>query len=792
MFAALSVIMVSVFGFEVFAAVIINLTIDGRVRYYSSEIGAKIWGTTTYNEGGSSYGDSSYLPITGSGTYENNVYYILGAENSYSNITASINEMQIEHSNDEIEILIFIKNIGDRYILPNIEAVSEHEESLDVTTTYYYFDISETGQSDPLTIKENSATASAFTTSIRSEITNNHYSVWASNSSIDNNDVMCAKLSVKISSLSSGDVNTAFYIFISFMADVQYASNNILSVYQTQDVDDPAWTKFGYNATLTAQATKVEENSLSNLYTYLRDADILGNANVSRGTDDYLTAPVYEDIDIVNVDINTGEIVGKLSDVEYEFEWFGREISLEAGTTLASGRTLVTDENFTVDVYTYFPTMYIRRWVVGGNQWISISNETFIGAVEVPEFYTATCEATIFNPDKTVAHNTYGIIPRSYMFNRGLFTAEAVAHVQNNYGYGTYTGSTSDANQPTFMSFASNLTQAWAASALDPQYKTFSGVQGENWKACILNLLYLVKYANNNSQVTIGQGNVYSYTAYAKSGVTVKNIYGTNIATNSGNKGNLEAAIGSGTIGVYNLSQKNTATYDSSNNYKLSDTGYNAAGMNYGYNSTYTKGNDIQGLYTQQFLIYCDGEKTKILDGYVGSNGYTSVFCLGVCNPWGNIWKWVFGAAALYDGTNHWAYINFNNYDYQNTSTSWYLDTNSSGFATNNTMLLNRNYVRLSYNLPKSNDFFRYFGTSIVSTTPLEMLIGLPSRQASKGTETTGLCDYFYQSATTASVFAIARGGAARNDLKAGLLYFAVDNPATYKETRFGFRAALF
>ncbi|MCR5553200.1 MAG: hypothetical protein K6F08_00415 [bacterium] len=788
----MSVLIVTIFGTEVFAAVIMNFTLTGTVQYYATEISADIWATKAYNPLGVQ-GNSSYLTITGGsgGTFSDGIYSITGAATSYDNILANAGTALFSDPTDELEMYVFIKNNGDRNILPGITVDCSEEENVDINFSYYYFDVSVSGQINPYTTKSSSASATAFISTIETEITNNNYSAWQLNSSIDYSDVLCIRILVTIGSAATGDVNSTFSIHIGFMADVQYTSNNILSVYQTLNSSDPAWTKYGYNAMLTATATKVEDNSLSNLYTYLRDADSDGNANITFGQDDYAAfAPVYKDIDIVNVDIATGEIIGKLSDLDYEFEWFGREITLEEGTELASGRVLTADETFEVDVYTYYPTMYVRRWVVGDRQWLSVSDEEFVGSVEVPEFYTATFESTIFNPDYSVATNSYGIIARSYVTERCPVSGESVAYMQSHYNYGTYTGSTASATQDFFLQLTSNLTQAWANSGLASQYRTVAGAQGENWVSFIPNLLYIIKYGNNNLQSLVGKGNVETYDAYKNK--KIRDYNGTQVSVGSAANAYIESTIGSGSIGVRNSGQANTATYDSANHYKMSDTGYNAGGINYGYNSLYTNENDKQGLYTHQFLTYSNGERRYLLDGYVGSDGYTSVFCLGQCNPWGNIWKWIFGVAVLYDGSNVNAYVNFDNYDYSSPTTSWQTANATTGYVANNNELLNtRNYSKLSYYLFKSNNYARYLGTSLISNNPLEMLVGIHTKASSTGTEISGLCDYFYYGTATNQIYGLAKGGAVNNTVRAGPFYLSCDQNLANSQPRFTFRMML-
>lgn len=793
MFSILSVVIVALFSFEVLAAVFINVSISGEVEYFATEIGAKIWGVQHHVHDYSTEG-IGYLSLSGAGAANDNVYEITGSEQSYTGIRASVGTTSFSGADDKLYFYVFFKNTGDRYIIPNVETSINNADDLTITTEYFYFDISEQDQIDPLAVKVSSSDVSDFLSSVETEITASHYSQWSSTSSIDSSDVWCARFTIGLSPSAGGSVESSFDIYISFMADVQYVSNDILSIYQVNNSSSPEWTKMGINATLNAEATKVSTNSLSNLYTFLNDADEEGNANITFGVDDYhLRAPVYKDIDLVNVDVATGEIIGKLSDVGYDFEWYGREITLPAGTELASGRLLETEENHVVDVYTYYPTMYIRRWVVGEKTWISVSDKDFVGAVEIPEYYTATFESTIFNPDGTLANDeTYGIYTRSYVYDRVPTAKGSATHLKNRYNY--QTGSVSlptNTTQEQFLTWATNLTKIWEASSVSSSYKRAIGCQGENWKSYIFNLLYLVKYADNNAQSQIGKGNSFSHVAYT-SNATLTDANGNTFKT-SGDVQYYESMIGSGTIGVYNNQQKGTATYDAENNYKLSATGYNAAGFNYGYNSTYTFEDHRQGLFTNQFLTYSDGETRYINDGYVGSDGYTSVFCLGLCNPWGNIWEYIGGSAVLYDGRNLWAFINFEDYDYHNASTSWCVTNNSgSDFTAKSEDLIARGYHKLTYTLPKTNTYFKYFGTSVVMDGQIEMmLIGFPTSASDTATDSTGTCDYYYCKTSTSNIYSVTKGGTTNNDVKGGPFYYAVDNDLSHCGARWGYRTAL-
>ncbi len=796
-FSLFCVAIVSLFAIEIFAAVYLSIRVSGNIQYRATEIGANIWGTKQWNENGSA-GTPNYLTFSGTGKFENDIYSVRGEENSYSNITATVGTTVFSSANDSVEFYLFIKNTGDRYIVPNVSVSASQQDFVTTETSLYYFDIS-LGHTDLLASKKSSSSATEFLNIVKSEITANKFSTFSVNSSMDNKDIFLAKVVIKLTEAAvengSVQVNSTFNINIGFMADVQYDSNDILSVFQEQNQSTVSWTKYGYNSTLAANATKIEENNMQNLELYLKQADANGNANVTVRRDDYHNAIVYKDIDLVNVDIATGELVGWLSDPNYKFEWYGREITLPAGTTLASGRTLVSQETFTVDVYTKYPTMYVRRWVVGNEQWLSISDKSFLGSVKINEYYTATFEATIFNPDKSIATNDYGIITRSYVYDYTPLTEGSVNYLQTYYKFKTVdqNGNPVDATiSPTLaqmVEWANNLTLNWQNSGLDASYRKAKGVQGENWTAYVYNILYLVKYASNNSQDMVGYGNSSSNFVYSIGTAGTTTLTGDVLQTVYNNQYAMYEAIkGSGTIGVCNIGRAGTATYDE--HFKMSATGYNKAGFNYGYNSEYTFGSDKTGLYANQFLTYNKGTKRVLLDGYVGSQGYTSVMCLGMCNVWGNVRTWLCGNSVLSNGTELFAYTNFDNYDA--VSGNYVLTSSAEAFEIKEALLTSKGYSKMSYNLPTENGYYYYLGTSsVVSESGIESLVGLPIKGSSKGNNSTGLCDnYINGGILTDRSFGILRSGSADEVFSIGTFYFCVMRmDATDIKT--GFRTAL-
>ncbi len=837
------VILAAILVVEVYAATYINFNIDGNVTYYSTEIGAKIWGATAVGTGDTVSDYSSAKPMTVTSGYvgqtetnaqTGNVYCLNGNEDSFSSIYGTIGDNTLG-SNQFLYIYIFIKNDGDRVVIPNINMTMT---GFTVTEESVFFDVSATENNDPYAIK-NSATGMSYLATISSKmqsgITDGTVGSFTANSSLDYEDVYVKRY--KVVPIAGQEGNQSIEIKMSFMADVNYNATNVLSVYQDIGGNSSAWEKYGYNATLDAEATKIEDNSLSSLANKLDT-----NTAVTSIVDDYYNTVVYQDIDLVNIDVQTGEPIIRLSEDPGNFEWFGGCAVVYDGM-LASGRELISGEpySFKVDVYTYYPGFYIRRWQVGNRQWISISDEEFAGSVYIPETYVATFESTIFEPwvdgdfdtgygyvyqyylyddgfggylksndnfvtgtsdviymddgyggddmyyikdiAYQVASNDYGIIPRSFVYNESPITYGSANYQMTNYYYLDNTGSNSEAFDPNatptqakFLEWSSNLTKAWndANMTSEPGYLPNARIsQGQNYTAYVYNWLYLIKYASNDSQAMVGYGNTDSYQLY-NSATTISTPNGSVAIGGSANgaTNRYESQIGSGTIGVYD----STKTINSS--YAKGNTGI-AYGYEYTDKSVYTgvEGYGVRkGIYAHQFLTKSVNGKTVLLDGYVGSDKYTSVFCLGQCNVWGNTWKWVFGnviaGESTNDGVNACLYTSFENYDY-NTK-NWYTSRTYANEQTLSTAPYN--YSKMTYNLPMSNTRYSYLGLSEPTGNTYSTLVGLPI--ADNNTYSL-LSDYFnlgkdeepYRKLLESS-FGVYKGGHTNNSHGAGIFMF--------------------
>lgn len=426
------------------------------------------------------------------------------------------------------------------------------------------------------------------------------------------------------------------------VAGTIYSSNEILSIYR--DKGDTKYTKYGVNATLKSETQNIESSSLLDLLYYLENSDPNGNAGIKRVRDDYFEAPIYKDIEIVNIDVETGELVGSLKDINYNFEWFGREITLKEGTTLLSGRTLTGDETFTVDVYTKFPSLYALRYLEGEREWISISPKPFKNAKLYDEFYLATFESTIFNPDGSVAKNRLGVIPRSYLYTFTPFFEGSSTYLSEYYNF-EYT------KEVKSSKLLFNLYTSWQNSVRVGDFKYATMPKGQDFSRIIYNILYLVKYLDPVS-TNVLEGVTKTKAAYENTILPTPS--GREVGENVKNYSLFEGAKGGGNIAVHSDFDKNRGVY---NNRYLTSTGYDAAGMNYGYNVDKTF-NGKKGIYEVQFLTYNDGEKNLFYDGFVGTNGYTGFFMLGVANPWGNLFEEIEGISVDTHNTTNLVFEN--------------------------------------------------------------------------------------------------------------------------------------
>ena len=195
------------------------------------------------------------------------------------------------------------------------------------------------------------------------------------------------------------------------------------------------------------------------------------------------------------------------------------------------------------------------------------------------------------------------------------------------------------------------------------------------------------------------------------------------------------------------------------------------------------------------------------------------MFCLGLCNPWGNVWTWVFGASVISTGGDTPSvemYIKASNAtdgslqfdDYNHSATTGdsgnYVTSSGSGYSTNKTYLTSRGYVQVGssstievnenadFDLPESGDYYTYFGVAQTDeTNRILSLIGMPSGTAT-ASESSGFTDFYYVNTSDAYRYGVFVGSCADATTRAGAFSFAVSYNLAHPSVDVGFRPALF
>ncbi|MBR7090992.1 MAG: hypothetical protein IKC79_00895, partial [Clostridia bacterium] len=124
---------------------------------------------------------------------EDGIYNENGNALEFTNITATVNAT-FTSSEDTISIYVFIKNTGDRYIIPYI-SLSYDTVHLSVTQSAYFFD-SSAGNIDPVALKSSGTTATNLINNVNSA-TKSEFPV---NAYIDNLDTYMLVLTFGVAS----------------------------------------------------------------------------------------------------------------------------------------------------------------------------------------------------------------------------------------------------------------------------------------------------------------------------------------------------------------------------------------------------------------------------------------------------------------------------------------------------------------------------------------------------------------------------------------------------------------
>ena len=191
----------------------------------------------------------------------------------------------------------------------------------------------------------------------------------------------------------------------------------------------------------------------------------------------------------------------------------------------------------------------------------------------------------------------------------------------------------------------------------------------------------------------------------------------------------------------------------------------------------------------------------------MGSNSYTSVICLGVADPWANMFTWVFGMAVLNNTDdpnrgegeaviNIYAMTENYNYNTNNWLTSEYSGTGVESYGTKISALNSAGYRKLGYNLPTAEGFYSTLGITNSTTQEnlKDTLIGLPSAESRTVAGTQGLCDIYAVSSNNKEsqyIFGVIRGKNNDHDNWAGPFSISIVYSLDTSGRSFGLRTTL-
>ena len=360
----------------------------------------------------------------------------------------------------------------------------------------------------------------------------------------------------------------------------------------------------------------------------------------------------------------------------------------------------IGDVNFKFDgtngeVMTYIPPFYWKRWQDSSYEYIQISNNYFDGASFSEGFYV------------------------------GRYTTSS--------GHHSYSGVASLVN--------TNITT----------FRTNAKAKGTGWGQMdyhyfLLQMLYLVEYADNNSQAKLGNGiSSVRYVATDTATVAETSVNRIIIATdNSAYEVGTYINIGTSQGGTQVASMRKITS---------KETVTDGTAINFdGTSVNIAVGNVLWG--GQQLLGECDSLGMK--SGTLNDSGRHAMIYRGIENLFGNIFQFM-------DGLNikdNVAYICYDQDEYTvNKFTS--------------------PYEQIGYTNATSNNYAKQMGYD--SGHPL---VGLPVAVQSNAT-TTYYCDYYYQNTGDR----IARvGGDFSGGANAGVFYWLLNNPSGDTYISFGSR----
>lgn len=315
------------------------------------------------------------------------------------------------------------------------------------------------------------------------------------------------------------------------------------------------------------------------------------------------------------------------------------------------------------EIMTYIPEFYYKRYVENDYEYIKISSVAVDGFNKSPAFSIARYESSY---DGTKLHSRSGTYPE---VNRNITSFRTLSKEVGD-GFGQ----------------------------LDYRY-------------CILQLLYLVEYANFNSQSILGKGATYLRVSDSDKALIAEN--GVNriiLSTSNANNFIVGQQVSIGTSSAWNWSVAKNRTITAIEDYSSG----NITGK-----AIYFDGDPVNIAVNN--VLWTTGQKSGQLNslgmksGCLNNDGKHCIIYRGIENLFGNIWKFV-------DGLNIKDYIAYICYEPDSYSVDTFTEP----------------YKALGYTNAKANGYSKNLGYD--ENHPL---LAFPTEVGAS--DSTGTCDYYYQ-----------------------------------------------
>lgn len=522
-----------------------------------------------------------------------------------------------------------------------------------------------------------------------------------------------AKMEIEVKN-SDGEIISSFYIPVQIekTSKENIQSDNTPNYIEemekaVKELEVQAQEMLEQYENLTAAVETVLANVTNRGHIYgikRKITDLSGNINTSP-----TWTKIYDNAGLV-AEAQIGDTTTARNDYDNIYPW-NSIITINYDTTNNKVNAHYGDDNFAFDgsngeVLTRYPKMWVKRLFPvqeddGYYEYRMIADFEVQDFIQIESWMEGRYELSI--DADNVAHSISGVYPKY------------------------------NANIKQFLQYAKNLGESYCI---------------EDWHKFVLDTLYLVEYANNNSQTALGRG----VTEWSEKKALIAEENVNRIIVDSVSAFPIGRSICIGTSAAWNSAIAADRTITSIETYADDEvTGY--AIYFDGEPVNIAVGNDIWG--SAQKTGDCDSLGMK--SGCLVNDGRHSCIYRGKEQPLGNIFKFIIG---------------LNIQDYQT-----YVTYDSSQYTPD---IFDENYHKLSYANPNEEEGY----IKIMGFDKENPLIALPTTLGA--VSTTGYCDYCYSKNSGNRVALV--GGYFHYGARAGLFYWGFNASSSGSDWSVGAR----